>query len=57
MPEPTPAVRRELVGVRIGLIAVGVALLLFLTAAIFPGLAPPLDHGFRRFLGLLIPGS
>jgi hypothetical protein len=57
MPEPTRRVRRDVVAVKIGLIAVAVVLVVFLTAAIFPGLAPPLDHTFRHLLALLIPGD
>jgi hypothetical protein len=57
MPGPTPAVRREVVAVKIGLIAVGVGLVLFLIAAVFPGLAPPLDHTLGHVVALLIPGG
>jgi hypothetical protein len=56
MPAPSPATRRELTSVKVGLTLVAVGLVMFLTAAIFPGLVPPLTRGFTDLLSMLIPG-
>jgi hypothetical protein len=46
---------RDVAVVKIGLIAVAVGLLVFLTVTIFPGLAPPVAHGIRHVLAVFIP--
>jgi hypothetical protein len=55
MPAPTPGASRELALVKIGLIVVGLGLLVLLTVAVFPGLAPPLTHGIKHLLAVFIP--
>jgi hypothetical protein len=54
-PAPTRKVRRELALVRTVLILVGVGLAVLLTAAVRPDLAPPLTHGIKLALSVLVP--